>query len=136
MKRVNLNVSFVAQLKPIFKLSPVEMVQIYQEELKQVLKQLNLKKVTSNVTYKVMVTEGIKKTEKLKRDIKYLTKNNNLKTRKILYYTFHRIFQRLRWAMESGSEKEIELRIWCTSSLDLLEETVKLLKEKSLGTDN
>ncbi len=130
MKQVNLNVKIVAQLKPIFKLSPVEMVDVYQEELKKVLNQLNLKRTVSAATYKTVTSTGLKRIRKLRKDLKQLSQNKNLKTRKIIYYTFHRIFQRLRWANSSGNEKEIELRVWCTSSIDLLEETVKLLKER------
>ncbi len=130
MKQVNLNVKIVAQLKPIFKLSPVEMVDVYQEELKKVLNQLNLKRTASAATYKTVTSTGLKRIRKLRKDLKQLSQNKNLKTRKIIYYTFHRIFQRLRWANSSGNEKEIELRVWCTSSIDLLEETVKLLKER------
>jgi hypothetical protein len=48
----------------------------------------------------------------------------------VIYSSFYRVFQRLRWAEESGSEREIELRVWATSSIDYLYEVVRLLEEK------
>ncbi len=111
---------------PLFKLSPVEMVDLYAEKLSETIEKLSGSRA-SIATRKVLMKRGAKRLRKLKRDVKSLSKD--LRKRKIIYDTFHRVFQRLRWAEDSGSEREIELRVWCTSSVDLLEDTVRLLKE-------
>ena len=113
----------------LYFLKPSQQFQIFEEILSQVLDSLDRKRTTNRALIELMNRKGWKKLNVLRRKFRNFDRFP-LRERKAIYNAFYRIFQRYYWAMESGSEKEIELKVWITSSLDYLCEFVEVLEEK------
>ncbi len=107
---------------------PEKLFETFEKKINEILNSLSEKKVSNRAIKLLMEREGRRK---LKRLRKFLTKRNfSIKEKKIIYDAFFRIFKKLQWAKDAGSEKEIELKIWITSSLDFLDEVIKTLEER------
>jgi len=113
----------------IYHLKPSEAFALFKEKLLEIVEQLPSDKVTNRVIKELFREHGRKRLSILERKFKKFDSSSMMK-RKVIYSSFYRVFQRLRWAEESGSEREIELRVWATSSIDYLYEVVRLLEEK------
>jgi hypothetical protein len=110
-------------------LKPSEAFSLFREKLLEIVEQLPSDRVTNRAIKEIFRKQGRKKLSLLERKFKKLDSSSIMK-RKVIYSSFYRVFQRLCWAEESGSEREVELRVWATSSIDYLYEVVRLLEEK------
>jgi hypothetical protein len=113
----------------IYHLKPSEAFALFKEKLLEIVEQLPSDKVTNRVIKELFREHGRKRLSILERKFKKFDSSSMMK-RKVIYSSFYRVFQRLRWAEESGSEREVELRVWATSSVDYLYEVVKILEER------
>jgi len=113
----------------IYHLKPSEAFALFKEKLLEIVEQLPSDKVTNRVIKELFREHGRKRLSILERKFKKFDSSSMMK-RKVIYSSFYRVFQRLRWAEESGSEREVELRVWTTSSIDYLYEVVRLLEER------
>jgi len=112
----------------LYFLKPSDQFLLFEETFSQVLNSLDRKKITNRALVEVVNRKGLKKLRLLRKKFKRID-GAPLKKRKAVYNAFYRVFQRLQWALNSGSEKEIELKVWLTSSLDYLCELVEILEE-------
>jgi hypothetical protein len=113
--------------KPLYTLSPVQQFSLFEEELERVLDSLEPRRVSNRALREAVKRKGRRKIRKIKKELK---KPLTLKEKKLLYNAFYRVFQRLQWAQEAGSEREVELKVWVTSSIDFLFEVSKLLGDR------
>ncbi|RUM89998.1 MAG: hypothetical protein DSZ26_03900 [Thermovibrio sp.] len=113
---------------PLYLFKPSELFEKFEETLKENLKGLGDSRVTNRAIKEFFRRKGSRKLKKLKREFLKLDEAPLVK-RKAIYNAFYRIFQRLEWALSSGSEKEIELKVWATSSIDYLTEVLEILGE-------
>jgi hypothetical protein len=117
------------QFPVIYELSPSEAFQLFKEQVEVTLKELPQERLTNRALKELMKREGRKKLQKLEKKFQKLDHSPPF-TKKIVYSSFYRVFQRLQWAKGAGSEREIELRNWITSSIDFLTEVLKVLEKK------
>ncbi|WP_457678024.1 hypothetical protein [Thermovibrio sp.] len=115
---------------PLYLLTPSKQFDLFESKVEEVLKGFDLKKTTNRALWEVMKRKGWKRIKKMKKRFKKFD-SLPLKERKLIYNAFYRVFQRLEWALNSGSEKEIELKVWITSSIDYLYEISALLGERN-----
>ena len=113
----------------IYHLKPSEAFALFREKLLEIVEQLPSDRVTNRAIKEIFRKQGRKRLSLLERKFKKLDSSSIMK-KKVIYSSFYRVFQRLRWAEESGSEREIELRVWTTSSIDYLYEVVRVLEER------
>jgi hypothetical protein len=106
-------------IPPLYLLPPSKQFELFEESLKEALSSLNRKKTTNRALEEAFKRKGNKQLRLLRQFFKKLD-SEPLYKRKLAYNAFFRVFQRLQWALNSGSEKEIELKVWITSSLDYL----------------
>lgn len=113
----------------IYFFEPSRQFYLFEEKVKEALSLLDERKITNRALFELMERRGWKKMKILRNKFKRLD-GASLKKRKAIYNAFYRIFQRFNWAMESGSEREIELKVWITSSLDYLCEFTGVLERR------
>ncbi|GAB6076070.1 hypothetical protein [Desulfurobacterium crinifex] len=113
----------------IYHLKPSEAFSLFREKLLEIVEQLPSDRVTNRAIKEIFRKQGRKRLSFLEKKFKKLDSSSIMK-KKVIYSSFYRVFQRLRWAEESGSEREVELRVWATSSIDYLYEVVRLLEER------
>ena len=118
------------EIPPLYFLKPSEQFSLFEERVSEVLSSLNSGKLTNRALSELMRRKGWKKLRVLRKKFERFD-DAPLKKRKAVYNAFYRVFQRLQWAMESGSEREIELKVWLTSSIDYLCELVEVLEGKN-----
>lgn len=99
--------------------SPLELLDRFRNEVERVLSSLDKKRKANRVLRELLEEEGWI-FEVLEKVMERLEREGGIVARKRVCDAFYRIFRRLEWAKESGSEKEIELRGWILSSLDFL----------------
>jgi len=117
------------QFPVLYGLLPSEAFQLFKEQIEVILKELPPERVTNRALKELMKREGRKKLQNLERTFKELdAASPSLK--KIIYSSFYRVFQRLQWAEGTGSERDIEVRNWTTSSIDFLTEVVRIVERK------
>ncbi|SMP15875.1 hypothetical protein SAMN06265339_1462 [Desulfurobacterium pacificum] len=104
--------------KPIYTESPDVLFKRFVREVDRVVSSLDRSR-KSNRVLSEFLREEKSVIEELDRVFSRMDKNPLFQRKKVCD-VFYRIFQRLRWAEEAGSEREIELRGWVLSSLDLL----------------
>ncbi|MEO2083606.1 MAG: hypothetical protein ABGX12_06250 [Desulfurobacteriaceae bacterium] len=107
---------------------PSELFRLFEEAVKDVLEEVEPKKVTNRAFHELMRRRGRKKLKRLKRRFSALDRSSPYR-KKVIYNAFYRVFKRLDWARSSGSEREIELKVWVTSSVDFLCHFVDLLEK-------
>ncbi len=114
---------------PIYDLKPSEAFKLFKENLETALAGLPPSKLTNKALKELMKRKGKRVLNRLE---KYFLKADSypLQARKLIYNAFYRIFLRYQWANEAGSEREFELKVWITSSLDYLTEFCQILEEK------
>ena len=115
------------KVPPLYFLSPSQQFSLFEETFSQMLDSLDKKRITNRALVELINRKGWKKLRVLRRKFEKLD-GASLKKRKAVYNAFYRVFQRLQWALDSGTEKEIELKVWLTSSLDYLCEFVEVLE--------
>ncbi|RUM44918.1 MAG: hypothetical protein DSY35_01405, partial [Desulfurobacterium sp.] len=103
--------------------------QLFKEQVETILRELPSERLTNRALKELMKKEGKKKLQKLEESFRKLDFASPL-SKKIVYSSFYRVFQRLQWAKGAGSEREIELRNWVTSSIDFLAEVIKVLERR------
>jgi hypothetical protein len=118
------------QFPAFYGLLPSETFQLFKEQVEATLKELPSERLTNRALKELMKREGKKKLQKLEEKFKRLDHAPPL-SKKIVYSSFYRVFQRLQWARGSGSEREIELRNWITSSIDFLTEVLRVLEKRN-----
>ena len=111
----------------LYFLAPSQQFRLFEETWAQVIDSLDKKRITNRALIELTDRKGRKKLRVLAKKFKRLDRAS-LKKRKAVYNAFYRIFQRLQWALDSGSEREIELKVWATSSLDYLCEFIEVLE--------
>ncbi len=111
----------------IYFLSPSQQFSLFEKKVEEALSTFDEGKTTNRALFELMRRRGFKKLRVLKRRFEKLD-GASLKKRKAVYNAFYRVFQRFQWAAESGSEREVELKVWLTSSLDYLCEFVDVLE--------
>lgn len=116
------------RIPAIYHLKPSEAFSLFRRKLLEVINNLPFKSVTNRAIKEVFKRHGKKKLDFLEKEFKRLDSSSTMK-KKVVYSSFYRIFQRLNWVEESGSEREIELRVWATSSVDYLCHVVSILEE-------
>ena len=104
---------------PLYLLPPSKQFELFEESLKEALNSLDKKRTTNRALEEVFRRKGGKQLRLLRQFFKKLD-SEPLPKRRLAYNAFFRVFQRLQWALNSGSEREIELKVWITSSLDYL----------------
>ena len=127
---VVVNLSVEKKKRPIpvlYFLKPSQQFLLFEEKVKEVLSTLEDGRITNAALSELMRRKGWKKLRVLKKKFTRFDESS-LRKKKAVYNAFYRIFQRFHWAMESGSEREIELKVWLTSSLDYLCEFVEVLE--------
>ncbi|WP_163329411.1 hypothetical protein GFV12_00355 [Desulfurobacterium thermolithotrophum] len=130
MTKIKISVKITkTDLPSIYNLKPSEAFDLFKGKLFKVINQLPPNKVTNRAVKEIFKKEGKERLEFLEKKFKELD-CSSLEARKVIYNSFHRVFQRLRWAEDAGREKEIELRVWATSSVDFLYEVVRVLGER------
>jgi DTW domain-containing protein YfiP len=115
--------------KPLYLLKPSKQFALFEAEVERVLAEFNLKKTSNRALKEVMKRKGWKKIRKMKKKFSKFD-SLPLVERKLLYNAFYRVFQRLHWAESAESEREVELKVWITSSIDYLYKVAKLLEER------
>ncbi|MEO2068148.1 MAG: hypothetical protein ABGX27_01390 [Desulfurobacteriaceae bacterium] len=130
MARVSLMVK-VENLKipSFYNRKPSEAFYIFREKLFEVINELPMDKASNRALKEIFRKEGKKKLKYLEKKLLELDSSSLMK-RKVIYSSFYRIFQRLNWAENSESEREIELRLWTTASIDFLLDVINVLEEK------
>ncbi len=113
----------------IYHLKPSEAFALFRKKLLEIVEQLPSDRVTNRAIKEIFRKQGRKRLNLLERKFKKLDSSSVMK-KKVIYSSFYRVFQRLHWAEESGSEREVELRVWATSSVDYLYEVVRFLEER------
>ena len=111
----------------LYFLTPSQQFSLFEETCAQILNSLDKRRITNRALIELTDRKGRKKLRILGKKFKRLD-GASLKKRKAVYNAFYRIFQRLQWALDSGSEREIELKVWFTSSLDYLCEFIEVLE--------
>jgi len=115
--RVSVNVKKRRE-KPIYTDSPSILFERFLQEIDRVISSLDRSRKSNKILLEFLKEEK-NVIEELRRVFNRM-EESSLSQRKKVCDVFYRIFQRLRWAEEAGSEREIELRGWVLSSLDLL----------------
>ncbi len=115
------------KVPPLYFLTPLQQFCLFEETFSQMLDSLDRKRITNRALVELIDRKGWKKLRVLRKKFEKLD-GASLKKRKAVYNAFYRVFQRLQWALDSGSEREIELKVWLTSSLDYLCEFVEVLE--------
>ena len=116
------------KIPPLYLLKPSELFSLFEEKIEEALSQLNMARTTNRALQESLRRKGIRKLKELRSFFEELDKAP-LNRRKLAYNAFYRLFQRYQWALESGSEKEIELKVWVTSSIDYLTTFAKTVRE-------
>ena len=130
MVAVELNVLKKRRDIPVlYFLKPSEQFLLFREKVEEVLSSLNGGRMSNRALVKLMEREGRRRLKALEGSFKRLD-GASLRKKKAIYNAFYRVFQRFQWAVESGSEKEVELKVWLTSSIDYLSELVETLEER------
>ncbi len=111
----------------IYFMKPSQQFAFFKKKIEESLKLLDSSKVTNKALLKLMERKGWRRLELLEKSFKRLD-GASIRERKAVYNAFYRIFQRFQWAVESGTEREVELKVWLTSSLDYLCEFVGILE--------
>jgi len=114
---------------PLYLLKPSRQFQLFEDRVEEIVESFSLERTTNRALREVMKRKGWKKIRKMKRQFKRFD-SYPLEARKIIYNAFYRLFQRLDWAVNSGSEREIELKVWLTSSIDYLGKVANLIEER------
>ena len=128
MVTVELNVLKKRRDIPVlYFLKPSEQFLLFREKVEEVLSSLNGGRTSNRALIELMEREGRRRLRALERSFKRLD-SASLRKRKVIYNAFYRVFQRFQWAVESGSEREVELKVWLTSSIDYLSELVETLE--------
>jgi len=104
--------------KPVYVASPLDLFRRFKREVNSVVSSLNKGRKANRVLGEFLKEE--KEVFNYLEEIFARLEGGSVCDRKKVCDVFYRIFQRLRWAEEAGSEREIELRGWVLSSLDLL----------------
>ncbi|RKQ63288.1 hypothetical protein C7457_0153 [Thermovibrio guaymasensis] len=113
---------------PLYTLKPSQQFSLFEEKLKETVNSLLQKRTTNRALKEVMKRKGWKELKKIEKKFKKFD-SYPLEARKVIYNVFYRIFQRLDWALNSGSEREIEIKVWITSSIDYLNKVIKILED-------
>jgi len=116
--------------RPLYLLKPSRQFELFEERVEELLNQLPQNRTTNRALREVMKRRGWKLIRRMKKKFKKFD-SYPLSERKVLYNAFYRIFHRLEWALNSGSEREIELKVWITSSIDYLYGLSKLLEGRN-----
>ncbi|TCK04592.1 hypothetical protein [Phorcysia thermohydrogeniphila] len=117
------------QFPALYGLLPSEAFELFKKQVEVVLRELPSERLTNRALKELMKKEGKKKLQKLEKSFRRLDSASPL-SKKIVYSSFYRVFQRLHWAERAGSEREIELRNWITSSIDFLTEVLRVLEKR------
>jgi len=116
--------------KPLYLLRPSQQFELFEERVEELLNTFPQSRTTNRALKEVMKRRGWKLIRKMKRRFKKFD-SYPLTERKVIYNAFYRVFHRLEWALNSGSEAEIELKVWITSSIDYLNSLSKLLEGRN-----
>jgi len=131
--RVSLKVKIKRRsFPPLYLLKPSEGYSLFEERVKEAANSLDRRKASNRALKKFLKERGKERIERLRGEFLKLD-GAPLYKKKAIYNAFYRIFQRLEWALSSGSEREVELKVWITSSLDYLTEVVESLGEGNGG---
>jgi hypothetical protein len=114
---------------PLYLLKPSQQFQLFEDKVEEIVEGFALERTTNRALREVMKRKGWKRIRKMKKRFKRFD-SYPLEARKIIYNAFYRLFQRLDWAESSGSEREIEYKVWITSSIDYLYKLVNLIEER------
>ncbi|WP_457569566.1 hypothetical protein [Desulfurobacterium sp.] len=126
--KVQLKIKHEIEMTPVYSKSHDELFEQFVKLSEREISSLDMKKLSNRVfrnVFRKKKKELLKTRKKMKKTVK------TLKEKKILYDMFHHIFRNYRWACESGSEKEIEIKVWIASSIDKIKKTLEILEKKS-----
>ncbi len=127
MVTVEITVKTEEKGRPSLYQSPRYLFETFERSVKDIIKELPNRKTSNRAIKAVMKKEG---KEKLRRFRSFFCKRDfSVREKKVIYDAFFRIFKKYQWAESAGSEREIELKIWITSSIDFLDEVIKTLEE-------
>jgi len=115
---------------PLYLLKPSQQFRLFEERVEELLNLFPQTKTTNRALKEVMKRRGWKLIRKMKKKFKRFD-SYPLAERKTIYNAFYRIFHRLEWALSSGSEREIELKVWITSSIDYLYNLSQLIEGRN-----
>ncbi|WP_456455506.1 hypothetical protein [Thermovibrio sp.] len=114
---------------PLYDLKPSEVFELFKEKLENALQELPSSRLTNRALKELMRRKGKRVLKKLKNAF-LKADSYPLQARKLIYNAFYRVFLRYQWADRAGSEREVELKVWITSSIDYLLEFSSLLEER------
>ncbi len=114
---------------PLYLLKPSQQFFLFEERVKEMVEGLPPERTTNRALKEVMKRKGWRRIKKMKKAF-YRFDSYPVEARKVIYNAFYRIFQRLEWAESSGSEREIEIKVWITSSIDYLYGLTNLIEER------
>ncbi|WP_143341002.1 hypothetical protein [Desulfurobacterium atlanticum] len=130
MRKIKLKVKTAAKMQPIFGKTAQQLLDEFINIATKEIMALNKDKVSNKAFAETFLSpENLQKLEKLKIRLKNLEKE--ISNKKVIYDLFHSIFRNYRWAVDSGSEKEIEIKVWIASSIDKIERILFLLGNKN-----
>jgi len=120
------------EMRPLYTLTPTEQLALFEERVKELLNQLPAERLSNRAFLEMMKRKGWRRLNRLRRKFE---RELSLNERKLIYGAFKKIFQRLEWVLEAGSEKEIEIKVWIASSIDYLCEITALVEERRVERD-
>ncbi|OMH40741.1 hypothetical protein BLW93_03440 [Desulfurobacterium indicum] len=129
--KVQLKIKHEIEMTPVYAKNHDELFEEFVKLTEREISSLDMKKL-SNRVFRNVFRKKKKELLKTRKNIKKAA--NTLREKKILYDMFHHIFRNYRWACESGSEREIEIKVWIASSIDKIEMILKVL-EKNIERD-
>ena len=130
MRKVKLKVKTTAKMQPVFGKSTYQLLNEFINIATKEVMALNKDKLSNKVFSETFLSKNnLQKIEELKIRLKNIEKK--IQNRKAIYDLFHSIFRNYRWAIDSGSEREIEIKVWIASSIDKVERILSLLENKN-----
>ncbi|WP_297446923.1 hypothetical protein [Desulfurobacterium sp.] len=123
--RVRLEIRHEIEMTPVYSESHEKLFERFLKVAEREIVNFDTKKL-SNRVFRNLFRKRKKNILKMKKEL--LGKNRKIREKKILYDLFHNIFRNYRWACDSGSEREIEIKVWIASSVDKIETTLKILE--------
>ncbi len=129
MKKTNIKATYTVNMQSIYGKSAKTLFSEFINIVEKEVLALKKEKLSNRVFFNfINRKENLKQIQYLKS--KLISLDKGVENRKIIFETFHNIFRHYRWADESGDEKDIEIKVWISNSLDKLEQTIKLLERK------
>ncbi|WP_457567445.1 hypothetical protein [Desulfurobacterium sp.] len=124
--KIRLRIKHEVNMTPVYGQSYRNLVEKFLQTAEREVKALDGKKL-SNRVFRNLFIERKRQLSRLKKSPYEI---ETLEDKKFIYDLFHSIFRNYRWALESGSEKEIEIKVWIASSIDKIERIPELLEKK------